>query len=218
MVLTGFTACNIDDDGYNTYYPEDVAYGVLVNASPNSGDLYVYANNNLVNDDALQYTDARGYYNFYTGDRRFYLKDESGEVLDSLDVSLSMGDAFSIFAANTFDEISLELYSDEVDYPGSNYTNLRIINLSPDAPPVDVYMGDELLAEDVDFKTATSFIKVGKGTYSFRFVDSATEGVLYETEEMQLYGGHTYTIYTKGYITLPAGSNDVFSTEEILHF
>lgn len=217
LVAIGVTACSNDDDGYY-YYPENVAYGVIVNASPNSGDLFIYADANQVNNEALNYTDARGYYNFYTGDRWFVLKNQNGEVLDSLAVTLDMGEAFSVFATNTYDDISLEVFSDDVDYPGGNSANLRIINLSPDAPAVDVYLDGEMIAEGVNFGDATAFMEFDKGDHDILISDTATDETLYESADVEFYDGRTYTIYTKGYVAPPDGSNDVFSTETIVHF
>ncbi|MGS2740979.1 DUF4397 domain-containing protein [Sinomicrobium sp. M5D2P17] len=213
-----FVACDEDDD-YIYYYPEDIAYGLLVNASPGSGDLYLYADENQINQDPLNYTDARGYYNFYTGDRLFFLKNQNGETLDSLSVNLSMGEYFSVFAAGTYgDNIELALYPDNVDYPGGGNAMLRFINLSPDAPSVDIWNGDEVLAEDLDFKQASVFIKMDDGTYDFKFTDASTGELLFKSDAMDLYGGRTYTIYAKGYVNPPSGSNDVLSIDRIVNF
>ncbi|MFI2743483.1 DUF4397 domain-containing protein [Zhouia sp. PK063] len=206
-----------DDDDVN-YYTNNVAYGTLVNASPNSGELFMYADDNIINQNALNYTDVRGYYNFYTGDRVFYLRDQQGHTLDSLAVSLNDYDQFSLFAVNTFDEISIEKYDDNVSYPGAGKAKVRFINLSPDAPKITITVNNNILGEELQFKNASSYFSFDKGTYSLKIINSGSGEVLYEDANVDWYGGRIYTIYTKGYVTPPSGSNDIFSTQTIVNF
>ncbi|WP_227380549.1 DUF4397 domain-containing protein [Haladaptatus halobius] len=48
---------------------------------------------------------------------------------------------------------------------------IRIIHLSPDAPPVDVYLNETLLYQDVTpFNTGSSYVNVKTGTHRVTFV------------------------------------------------
>lgn len=213
----GLLSCN-DDDHYYYYYPSDAAHGLLINASPNSGDLFVFADENQVNENSLNYTNVKGYYKFYTGERQFFLQNQNGDVLASYITNLEYGDYFSVFATGTFDNISLNIYPDNVDYPGINHSMLRFINLGPDAPEIDLYMDGELIAEAVEFTEATSFFSIDKGSYDIIITEHITGNVLYENNDIDLYGGRAYTMYTKGFVTPPSGSNDVFSSELIVNY
>ncbi|KOS06671.1 hypothetical protein AM493_11980 [Flavobacterium akiainvivens] len=214
-----FTSCDIDDDGGYYYQPDpNVAYGVIVNASPNSGDLFFYADANQVNNTALAYTGAEGYYNFRLGNRQLSVKNLNGETIATDSITLTAGQYFSTFAVNTFENIELVTYTDSLDYPAPNRAYVRFINLSPDAPAIDVVGVNATFAEDLEFKEATSFTEVPTGSYDLSYKNSETGEVLFSETAVNFYAGRIYTIYTKGYVTPPAGSNDTFSSELLRNY
>jgi hypothetical protein len=212
-------SCDIDDDNANYVPPvETAAYGVIVNASPNSGDLFFYADSNQVNNTALSYTGANGYYNFFTGDRVLSIKNTAGDTLATKDVTLTAGQYFSAFAVNTFDNIELVTYTDSLQLPSQGRAYVRFINLTPDAESIDVEGLNAAFATNLEFKEATEFIEVQSGTYDLNFNDSATEETLFTDAGVNFYAGHIYTIYTKGFVTPATGSNDTFSTELLRNY
>ena len=42
---------------------------------------------------------------------------------------------------------------------------VRVIHASPDAPPVDLYLGENALAYSLAFGTHTSYVPIGEGNY-----------------------------------------------------
>lgn len=219
MAATALTlfSCSIDDDNYADVPQNSVAYGIIANVSPSSGDLYFFADSNQVNNSALAYGTAAGYYNFYTGNRVLSLKNAAGTVLDTVSVSLNAGDVFSAFAVNTYDNIELVTYNDSLVQPETGHARVRFINLSPDAGSIDISGLTQSFATGVDFKEATDFISVQSGTYDITFKNSAGETLYISTAE-EFYSGGIYTIYTKGYATPPAASNDTFSTKKLRNY
>jgi hypothetical protein len=212
------SSCNIDDDS-NYYTPDtNVAYGIIANASPNSGDLFFYADENRINATASVYGTAEGYFRFYTGNRTLSLRDASGTLLDSTTVDLREGNVFSAFAVNTFNNIELVTYADTLVAPPAGYALVRFINLSPDAAPVNISAASQTLAEGVAFKEATDFISVAGGNYNFIFTNAETGQAIYSSTNVELYGDRIYTIYTKGFVTPTAGSNDTFTAEKIRNY
>lgn len=210
-------SCNVDDD-YTYYYPDpNVALGIIANASPDSGDLFFYADQNAINLNPLNYTDAAGYYNFYLGDRTFSIKDSNGNILTTLEKTLEAGDFFTLFAVNNFATIELAAYDDVLEYPSANHAGVRFINLSPDAPAININTETDDLATALEFKQATDFMEIPGGTYTITYTD-ATGTVLYTDMDMEFNAGKIYTIYTKGYVTPPAGSNDTFSTKRMRNY
>jgi len=214
-----FTSCDIDDDNNNTNPPaETVAYGVIVNASPNSGDLYFFADSNQVNNTGLSYTGANGYYNFLPGNRQLSIKNAAGTVLATDSITLTAGQYFSTFAVNTFDNIELVSYTDSLRYPAANKAYLRFINLSPDANGITITSPTATYATGLTFKQSTNFIEVPGGTYDFTFSGTASGDSLFTDTAVNLYSGHIYTIYTKGFASPATGSNDTFSTEILRNY
>jgi hypothetical protein len=212
------TSCNLDDDGYTQQPNPDVAYGALVNASPNSGDLYFFADENQVNNSALTYTGAQGYYNFFLGERIMSIRNSAGETLAQTNITLERGDYFSAFAVNTFDNIELVTYTDSLAYPAQNRAYVRFINLSPDAPAIDVAGTNATFAEGLEFKEATEFVMYPSGSYDLTYRNSDTGETLFSETAVNFYAGHIYTIYTKGFVSPDAGSNDTFSAELLTNY
>ncbi|NUY80733.1 DUF4397 domain-containing protein [Flavobacterium sp. MAH-1] len=209
------SSCSIDDDG--TYYYDNAAHGIIGNASPNSGDLYFFADSNQVNMNGLNYGSAVGYYNFYPGDRVLTLKNGNGVVLDTYEISLAIGNFFSAFAVNTFDNVELVVYQDVLAKPAGGNARVRFINLSPDAEGIDVFDNSVELTSGLTFKQATPFMELPAGNYDFDFRLSADDSHLY-TKTVSLHSGRIYTIYTKGFVTPETGSNDTFSAEGIYNY
>lgn len=210
------SSCNIDDDNY--YTPDtNVAYGIIGNASPSSGDLYFYADANRINANASVYGSAEGYFRFYTGKRTLALKDATGALLDSTTVNLKAGDVFSAFAVNTYNNVELVTYSDTLQQPETGHALVRFINLSPDAGPIAISGINQTFATGVDFKAATNYISIQSGTYDITYKNSAGT-TLYTGKAEDFYSGSIYTIYTKGFATPPTGSNDTFSTKKLRNY
>lgn len=211
------SSCINDDDSYYDPYP-NVAYGVIVNVSPNSGDLFFFADQNQINNNALNYGDAAGYYNFYTGNRALSLKNSLGETLSTDNITLNNGDFFSAFAVNTFENVELVTYRDSLEYPASGTANVRFINLAPDAASVDISTTTATLATGVDFKEATDFMSIAAGTYDITFKNSTTNETLHTATAVDFANGGIYTVYTKGFVSPAAGSNDTFSVKKIRNY
>lgn len=214
------SSCNIDDDSNYYYYPnpENVAFGLIGNASPNSGDLYFYADQNQINNPALNYGTALGYYNFYTGDRVLTVRNEAGDTLATANITLHDGDYFSAFAVNTFDNIELVTYNDSLEYPEPGHALVRFINLSPDAASIDVAGMTQTFASGLEFKEATPFMSVQSGGYDLTFKHSGSGEEIYTDTAVEFNPGRIYTVYTKGFVTPPDNSNDTFSAEKIRNY
>nr|WP_322623754.1 DUF4397 domain-containing protein [uncultured Flavobacterium sp.] len=213
-----FTSC-IDDDNRSYYQPiENSAFGYVVNASPSSGDLYFFADQNQLNREALNYGGSMGYFRFYLGDRTFTLKNSLGTTLATTTLKLENQDYFALFAVNTFNNIELVTYRDSLVSPAQGNARVRFINLSPDAPSLDVATTTSTLATGLDFKEASEFADVPAGSYDLTFKNTATGETVYTQTAEPLTAGNIYTIYVKGFVTPPTGSNDTFSAVKLTNY
>ncbi|MBD3583668.1 DUF4397 domain-containing protein [Flavobacterium selenitireducens] len=213
--LLAVSSCNVDDEGY--YLQDTAAHGIIGNASPNSGDLYFFADANQVNSNALNFGSALGYFNFYEGNRTISVKNATGEVLASTEVALSIGEFFTVFAVNTSENLELAVYEDTLINPAQGKARIRFINLAPDSEGIDVFDSTVEVASDLIFKEASSFTDLPAGNYEFAF-KRTSDGTQLATKTIQLNPGRIYTIYTKGFVTPAAGNNDAFSAEAIYNY
>lgn len=216
MGVTILVSCNDDDEYY--YVVRDNARGLIANASPNSGDLYFFANGNKINNNALNYTDVQGYYRFYDGMRTFTVQDSNGNILDTEEREVNEGDFFSLFAVNTFDKLELVGFEDHLQAPGFYHAGIRLINLSPDAQEVNLYLNGNLITSNIPFKTASSFVNVEDNEYNVEIKDAQTGNTIFQKSSVVFYPNRIYTLYTKGFVNVPSGSNDQFSLEIIKNY
>lgn len=217
MSVTTLISCNDDDDEYY-YVEQDAARGLIVNASPNSGDLYFFADGNKINSNSLNYANAQGYYRFYDGMRTFTVQDNNGNILDTEEREVNDEDIFSLFAVNNFDQLELVSFEDHLEAPGFYNAGIRLINLSPDAPNVDIYLDGHLITSNIPFKTASPFVNVEDNEYNVEIKDTQTGNTLFQKSSVVFYPNRIYTLYTKGFVNAPTGSNDNFSLEIIRNY
>lgn len=211
-------SCSDDDDNCYYYETRDEAYGILANVSPNSGDLYFHADENQINSNPVNYGNTFGFYNFYTGSRLFSLLNNVGDILATQEVLLEDNQIFGAFAVNTFDQIELFVNIEANVNPNSSHAVVRFINLSPDSSPITISSGTSIVAENLAFKEVSDFVEFNDGNFDFTFSDASTGQVLFIDTDVDLYPNRIYTIYTKGFVMPPSGSNDTFSTEHYWHY
>ncbi|KGO87233.1 hypothetical protein Q765_06075 [Flavobacterium rivuli WB 3.3-2 = DSM 21788] len=218
VTIGALSSCSLDSENDYVSYPQpEAAYGIIANASPASGDLFFFADANKINDNALTFATAAGYYNFTLGNRILAVKNASGTTLATKAVTLTRGQSFTAFAVNTFNNIEIVTYRDSLTSATASKAYVRFINLSPDAAPINITGTTQTFATGLAFKQATPFIEVSGGNYDFTYKATATQDTLAQDRSVALRAGKIYTIYTKGFTTPPTGSNDTFSTKVIPH-
>ena len=128
----------------------------------------------------LEYTDVTGYLDLAAGDHQIRVTAAGGQSLVVFDeqvsvpagnttaVALGNPDAGNGGAGGTDIGFQLELYPDDNEPPAEsiNDARLRLIHASPDAPAVDVLVGQTPVFEDVAFSEAEYF-DLPAGDYEF---------------------------------------------------
>ena len=69
---------------------------------------------------------------------------------------------------------------------------VRVIHASPDAPPVDLYLGEDALAYSLAFGTHTTYVPIGEGNYILHADVAGTRQAL-GTTNSALVAGRQYT-------------------------
>ena len=131
----------------------------------------------------LEYTDVTGYLDLAAGDHQIRVTAAGGQSLVVFDeqvsvpagnttaVALGNPDAGNGGAGGTDIGFQLELYPDDNEPPAEsiNDARLRLIHASPDAPAVDVLVGQTPVFEDVAFSEAEYF-DLPAGDYEFNIL------------------------------------------------
>ncbi|MFI5161385.1 MAG: DUF4397 domain-containing protein [Sphingobacteriales bacterium] len=177
-------------------------------ASPDEPSLDVYFNNNRVNWNPVSYGSGLDYFNAFAGARtvNFYLQNTMTKVYSDT-LTLKPSGVYSLFLVNTPANPGIVVLKDTINQPAANTASIRFVDLSPDAPTVDLALNDSVKVSNKSFKGASSFIPVaGNKTYSFQVLKKGTTTVLASLSNITLTSGYVYTIMLTG---LSAGSTSV---------
>ncbi|WP_458204843.1 DUF4397 domain-containing protein [Haladaptatus sp. NG-SE-30] len=112
-------------------------------------------------------------------------------------------------AETTFEPV---VFEDNFTRPGEGNASVRLLHVSPDAPPVDVTVEgtDTTLFDNVSFRNATEYVEVPAGDYTLE-VRPATEdddGEVVATFDVTLNESTAYSAFAAGYIDPEAAPED----------
>ncbi len=80
-------------------------------------------------------------------------------------------------------------------------TSMRIANMIPDAPAIDVYRGAVTgtpLFQNVAYGTTTAYVPIPNGTATFNVTPAGTPGSVIATGDVAVVGGEGLTLYASG--------------------
>lgn len=211
--LVVFLSACLDDDDRNTE-PVPLGYVSIYHASPDAPPLDISVDDRRVNSQPFGYSDYSGYLNFYTGSRKvkFSSVNATNALIDTV-FNIADGKAYSIFVINRLANIETLVVQDSAASPATGKAMIRFVQLSPDAPAVDIADVSGSLFTNTAFKQATPFREVDAKMYSFNVKSAATGEVLLTAKDVNIREGRFYTIVTRGFATPPAGNTNVLSVE-----
>jgi hypothetical protein len=188
----------------NSYYSPPVAFVSFIQASTNEPPLDFYMNNNKVNLAFINYGDGLDYFRAYTGKRTlsFYSAGTMTQLFSDT-ATLSVNVAYSVFLTNasaTSASPSILLLTDSVSKPASGKANIRFVNVSPDAPAVDLAVLDSAaFISNKAYKGYSSFLPMQGGkTYTFNVLQHGSNTVLATLSNVPISAGLVYTIWFHG--------------------
>lgn len=186
-------------DNNNYVPPPPSALLMVIQGSPTAPAELLYLNTNRVNNAPFNYGDNIGYFNAYTGKRQVILSNYSSGVQIATDTAtLKANTAYSLFLANTYTSPDFVLLTDSIAQPAAGKATVRLVNVSPDAGPVDLSANSTTLVTSKNYKGASSFKTVnGDVKYIFSVVKTGTNTVLAKDSAV-LHSGSVYTVWLHG--------------------
>ena len=188
----------------NSYYAPPVAFVSFIQASTNEAPLDFYMNNNKVNLTPVNYGDGLDYFRAYTGKRTLNFYNTGTTTLLFTDTAtLNVNVAYSVFltdASATSTSPSMLLLTDSIGKPATGKANIRFVNVSPDAPAVDLAVQDSAaFVSNKAYKGYSSFLPIQGGkTYTFNVLQHGTNTVLATLSNVPINTGLVYTIWFHG--------------------
>lgn len=200
-----FSACLKDDDGLN-----QISAVRALNAVPGSSLLDIGLDAKQLNYnwqtgevEDFAYGDALPYKNAWPGNRRVSVANPeeypNAKPLAQGTVYFNPGQFYSLYVIG-YDHIELMATEDDLSEPGEGTANVRFMNLSPDAPALDLGIEGEgtPITSNKAFKEYGGFVSIdAPKTYTFQLIEHAS-GEVVHTFTFTPENGMVYTVWAKG--------------------
>lgn len=222
MMVT-MTSCLDDDNGGPVVPAEPVAYVSLYQGLPTNTDLDIYVDDRRINfDEPFEFTDFTGYMSFYTGDRdiKFTPYNASNTLIDST-VTLKADSLYSIFVTGgEADDLDLLVVEDNIPDETEGKALIRIVNLSPDAPEVNITKEgeDSPIFEEIAYTGISEFKEIEAGNTTLELSTSAEGEALKTVDNYNFMEDRVYTLVVRGYTNPPSGNSNELSVQVIPYF
>jgi hypothetical protein len=185
----------------NNTPPPPVAALMFVQAAPDQAPLDLLLGTVRVNQAPINYGENSPYFNVNPGSfRAAFYTDATQQVILLDTVHFSQNTAYSLFLANKPGHTETVLLTDTLNKPAAGNAAIRFVNLSPDAPAVDLAVqGGAVLVANKSYKGHSSFAPIaGNPGYTFEVRQAGTNTVLATLSNVTLTGGGLYTVWFHG--------------------
>ena len=171
----------------------------VFHAAPQAPNVDVYVNDQMVFSN-LAFGDFTRYVYLDEGEYNVsvYLAGQKDRPVINQMVDVPSQQIFTIAATGNLDNLGLLVIPDKVSKsPSQNYSSVRVIYLSPNAPGVDILVDGDTLFEDISFGEGTDYVDLNPGTYNVNVVLNTDKSVVLPLK-VTLNPDKIYTIYIIG--------------------
>ena len=171
----------------------------VFHAVPQAPNVDVYVNDQMVFSN-LAFGDFTRYVYLDEGEYNVsvYLAGQKDRPVINQMVDVPSQQIFTIAATGNLDNLGLLVIPDKVSKsPSQNYSSVRVIHLSPNAPGVDILVDGDTLFEDISFGEGTDYVDLNPGTYNVNVVLNTDKSVVLPLK-VTLNPDKIYTIYIIG--------------------
>lgn len=221
-LLSVFLTGCIDNNNGEDYEPTPTSLAFFYHGSPDAPDMDIMIDGNRVFNQSIKYTYYSNYVSLTPGNHRvkFTPVNASNAYIDTA-LTFAQNKAYSLYTVNRLQDIDILVVEDSLEVPGAGKANIRLLNLSPDAPAVDVTTtaaNSSALATDLDFKSSTDFSEITSGKYTFKVKNAETGNEILSVSDIQLQEGRIYTLVLRGFSTPPTGNTNNLSMQVITNY
>ena len=171
----------------------------VFHAAPQAPNVDVYVNDQMVFSN-LAFGDFTRYVYLDEGEYNVsvYLAGQKDRPVINQMVDVPSQQIFTIAATGNLDNLGLLVIPDKVSKsPSQNYSSVRVIHLSPNAPGVDILVDGYKLFEYISFGEGTDYVYLNPGTYNVNVVLNTDKSVVLPLK-VTLNPDKIYTIYIIG--------------------
>lgn len=177
------------------------AYVSIFQGSTDAPAMDIFANQNRVNQNPMEYAQVIPYSAFYPGTRDFrFSAFNSATALLEKDFVLKADSVYSVFVADQAAGIDAILVKDIWKDPTADKAQLRFVHLSSDTEEVYLEISGTTtpLVSESDFKSISDFEELAKGNFTLTVKSSETDEMLIQTGTLELKGNRVYTLILRG--------------------
>ncbi|OOG78225.1 DUF4397 domain-containing protein [Algoriphagus sp. A40] len=205
LIATGFIAGSLFltsclDDVESPELPP-AAYVSIFQGSTDAPAMDIFANQNRVNQNPVQYTNVLPYSAYYTGNRDFrFSAFNSATSLLEKKFELKADSVYSVFISDKTEGIDAILVKDVWEDPTEEKAQLRFVHLSPDAEKVYLEISGITtpLVNDSNFKSVSDFKELNPGNVTLKVKSSETGETLIQSGTLELKGNRVYSLILRG--------------------
>jgi hypothetical protein len=174
----------------------------VIQASPDEPALDVFLNGDRANVTPLTFGTGIDYFSAIAGQRtaNFFIDGSTSAAIVSSQITLQQNMAYSLFLDGPAASPGTLFLTDSLIKPASGKAGVRFVDLSPDAPAVDLAIqGGATITANKSFQGYTSFLQVqGQSNFTFQVLKSGTSTVLATLSNVSLTNGYLYTVMFEG--------------------
>ncbi len=199
------------------------SYGLLslYNLSPTLATYDVTVNDRKLNTADLPYGGGVKYMQFDIGTYqvRFNTAGTNENIFTKNGVSITQNSFQTLYLAGSTGNFDGLLVDDNFPNSALDKAYVRFINLSPDAPALDLGVKDiaTALSTNKAYKTNSSFMAIDEGVKVFQIKETSSGTVKITLESITLSKGSFYTIVAGGKISPNGNLERSFNGQIILH-
>ena len=110
------------------------------------------------------------------------------------------GRIYTAAVIGTMQNVSMQVITDTRRSLNRNQSFVRFVQLSPNAPSMDVYVDNRLVVSDLQYQEISRYLALIPGEHNLKLKATGTNRILLEDPSMVLGGGKAYTVYVVGNI------------------
>lgn len=198
LFTAALTSC-LKDNNDEIVAPTSALISVI-NASPDSQPLDFYLDQNRANNSSIEYGNGLDYLNAITGKRTaaFYTSGTTTKIKSDT-MTLRANKAYTLYLTNLVATPDFVLLNDLIEKPAASQASVRFVNVSANAPAVDVVTTSGTnIATNIAYKGASLFIGVPAAKYTVQVRQAGTATVLATLTERDFLSGGVYTVWLQG--------------------
>jgi hypothetical protein len=192
-------------EGYKVMFDDlrldsNIASIRVLHASPKSPNVDIYFNDKRIIAN-LAYAKLSNYIRITPGNNniKVYQAGRRDRPVIDKNVNISQPSKFTVAVTGTFPNISLNPISDPIDEQMTTKSCIRFIQLSQNAPAVDITLSNGTkLFSNIKYNEVTDYITLNPGSYNLQVKESGSDKIILSIPNVELSKSKCYSIYGVG--------------------